>query len=97
GDVLLGEDRREPREVRVDVASLGFHLPDCDPQPAHEFRLSEATFLVGNITLEGNPTFEDPVFAGPRAATATGRLTVCPNVFEANGVVRPVVLSGLAA
>jgi hypothetical protein len=70
---------------------------DVDLVLSHEFRLSQATFLAGNVSLDAGAVLRDPVMAGPRLATIAGTLTVCPQVFAADGVVRPIVLQGLAA
>lgn len=70
---------------------------DVDLTLPQDFRLSQATFLVGNVTLDPGASLADPVVAGPRGATMAGTLTVCPRVFDSNGVVRPIVLQGLAA
>ena len=69
---------------------------DVDLTLSHEFRLSQATFLAGNLTLAPGASLVDPVVTGPRSAAALGTLTVCPEIFEADGVVRSAVLAGLA-
>lgn len=70
-------------------ADVRVQLPDT-------FRLSHATFLAGSVTLQ-DAVFANPVVAWPRAALATGTLTVCPDVLGTGGFVRPLLIQVLQA
>lgn len=69
-------------------ADVRLQLPD-------EFRLSQATFLAGHVTLQ-DAVFANPVVAWPMAASGTGTLTVCPDVLGSGGLVRPTLIQVLA-